>query len=220
MSTEQEKNTPQTAPAAPNQEKSQTGKKKKEARPINPVVHEIYSWIVTLLGAFVLAMLIRMFVFEPIKVDGASMTNTLQNNEIVFVSKLDYLFGDVQRGDVVICRYPDRTGWSFNLGAGVSLDNYTLFVKRVVALPGDTVMISGGRLFVNGEEQPDPPAMASVPRDFAEITLGEDEYFVMGDNRRSSHDSRSGDVGPLKRDMIMGKARFVLWPLNRIRGIQ
>ncbi len=196
------------------------GKKKKEDKPINPIVHEIYSWIITLLAAFIIAMVIRMFVFEPIKVDGRSMTNTLQDKEIVYVSKLDYLFGDVQRNDVVICRYPNRTGASFNLGAGLSLDNYTLFVKRVVALPGDTVKIADGKLYINGEMQEDPPEMGSVPYDFSEITLGADQYFVIGDNRRNSHDSRSSDVGPLSRSMIMGKARFVLWPLNRIRGVK
>lgn len=194
--------------------------KKKGAKPINPITYEIYSWIVTLLAAFVIAMLLRMFVFEPIKVDGTSMTNTLLDKEIVYVSKLDYLFGDVKRNDVVICRYPNRTGWSFGLGAGLSLDNYTLFVKRVVALPGDTVSISGGKLYVNGEMVEDPEHMGSVPRDFPEITLYDDQYFVMGDNRLTSHDSRSSDVGPLRRDQIMGRARFVLWPLNRIRGIK
>ena len=205
--------------AAP-EKTAEQGKEKKGDKPINPVVHEIYSWIVTLLAAFAIAMVLRMFVFEPIKVDGISMTNTLLDKEIVYVSKLDYLFGDVSRNDVVICRYPNRTGWSFSLGAGISLDNYTLFVKRVVALPGDTVSISGGKLYVNGEMVEDPEHMGSVPRDFAEITLGEDEYFVMGDNRLTSHDSRASDVGPLHRDQIMGKARFVLWPLNRIRGIK
>ncbi len=211
--TEQQPDIKKTEPA-------KGGRKEKKKKELSPVKYEIMSWVVTLLCALAIAMVIRMFVFEPIRVDGTSMTNTLQNNEIVYVSKLDYLFGSVQRNDVVICRYPNRTGGSFALGAGLSLDSYTLFVKRLVALPGDTVMISGGKLYVNGSLVEDPEFMGSVPRDFSEITLGEDQYFVMGDNRLTSHDSRASDVGPIHRNMIMGRVRFVLWPLNRIRGIR
>ena len=79
---------------------------------------------------------------------------------------------------------------------------------------------NGGKLYVNGSLVEVPEFMGSVPRDFSEITLGEDQYFVMGDNRLTSHDSRASDVGPIHRNMIMGRVRFVLWPLNRIRGIR
>ncbi len=195
-------------------------KTKKKEKPKKTVKQEIMSWIWTLLAALVIATVIRMFVFEMIRVDGGSMNNTLADGEIVFVSKLDYEFGDMQRGDVIICRYPGRTGTSVHLGAALSLDSYTLFVKRLIALPGDTVEISAGKLYVNGLIVQDPEHMASVPRDFARMTLGADEYFVMGDNRYTSHDSRASDVGPISRNAIMGHVKCVLFPFNKIRGIQ
>ena len=126
----------------------------------------------------------------------------------------------MQRGDVVICRYPGRMESSLPIGAAVSLDHYTLFVKRLVALPGDTVEISSGVLYVNGEAVPNPEKMGSVPRDYALRQLGEDEYFVIGDNRRTSHDSRSDDVGPISASAIMGKVKCVLLPLSKIRGVE
>ncbi len=198
----------------------QAKNKMKKEKPKKTAKQEIMSWIWTLLASLVIATVIRAFVAEPVRVDGDSMTNTLKNNEIVLVSKLDYLFGDVQRNDIVICRYPNRMEKTYSLGAALSFDVYTIFVKRVVALPGDTVEISGGTLYVNGQEVADPPKMGSVPQDYALRQLGTDEYFVMGDNRRTSHDSRSKDVGPISRDMIMGKVKGVLLPIGNWRGVE
>lgn len=205
---------PNTAAQAPNKKANKKEKEKKTLK------QEILSWVWTILGAVVLALLIRAFIAEPIRVDGTSMTNTLADGEIVLVSKLDYLFGEMQRNDVVICRYPGRMNTSFNIGAALSVDSYTLFVKRLVALPGDTVEIREGHLYVNDELVPDPEKQGSVPRDFEKITLGEDEYFVMGDNRRTSHDSRASDVGPISASAIMGKVKCVLLPFSNIRGVQ
>ena len=194
--------------------------KKKKDKPKKTPMQEVLSWVGTLLAALVIATLIRAFVAEPIRVDGTSMTNTLQDGEIVLVSKLDYLFGDMQRGDIVICRYPHRMKEIANFGAALSLDSYTLFVKRLVALPGDTVEISAGTLYVNGEAVEDPEFMGSVPRDYARRQLGEDEYFGIGDNRRTSHDSRAEDVGPLSRSAIMGKVKCVLLPWANHRSVK
>ena len=198
--------------------------KKKEKEKNKPLAQKIMSWILTLLSALVLACLFRMYIAEPIRVDGTSMTNTLQDGEIVLVSKLAYLRGDMQRNDIVICRYPGRVNENgasqINLGAALSLDVYTLFVKRLVALPGDTVQITGGHLYVNGEYVEDPEFMASVPRDYPLRQLGEDEYFVMGDNRYTSHDSRADDVGPISRDAIMGKVENVILPWARRRSVE
>ena len=195
-------------------------KKKKKEKVKKTLKQEILSWVWTLLSAVIIASLIRAFVVEPIRVDGTSMTNTLQDGEIVLVSKLDYLFGKMQRNDVVICRYPGRIDRSINLGAALALDSHTLFVKRLVALPGDTVEISGGTLYVNGEAVPNPEKMGSVPYDYPLRLLGEDEYFVIGDNRRTSHDSRADDVGPISRDAIMGKVKSVLLPFSQRRGVE
>ena len=197
--------------------------KKKATKEKKTLLQEILSWVWTLLAAVVIACLIRAFIAEPIRVDGNSMNNTLKDGEIVLVSKMAYLFGDVQRNDVVICRYPGRmneNGGQINLGASLSLDTYTLFVKRVVALPGDTVQISGGVLYVNGEAVENPEKMGSVPSDYPLRKLGSDQYFVIGDNRGNSHDSRASDVGPISRSAIMGKVKQVLLPLNAWRGVQ
>ena len=205
---------------APIQQEGDKKQKKKKEKEKKTLKQEIFSWIWTILAALAIALFIRMFIAEPIRVDGTSMTNTLMDGEVVLVSKLAYRFGSMQRNDVVICRYPGRMSTAFNIGASLSLDNYTLFVKRLVALPGDTVEIREGYLYVNDTLVPNPEKMASVPRDFAKITLGEDEYFVMGDNRFSSHDSRASDVGPISASAIMGKVRCVLLPFSAIRGVQ
>lgn len=206
----------------PVMEEAQTkkGKKKGKEKEKKTLKQEIMSWVWTLLAAVVIASLVRAFVAEPIRVDGDSMKNTLLDNEVVLVSKLDYLLGDMQRGDVVICRYPGRMESSLTLGAALSFDTHTLFVKRLVALPGDTVEIREGTLYINGEAVADPEHMGSTPRDYPLRLLGADEYFVMGDNRRTSHDSRADDVGPISKSAIMGKVKCVLLPFSSIRGVE
>lgn len=197
------------------------GKKVKKEKPKKTVKQEIMSWVWTLLAAILIASLIRAFIFEPIRVDGHSMDNTLADAEIVFCSKIDYLVGSPQRGDVVICRYPGRNNKIFDLGAALSFDHYTLFVKRLVALPGDSVAVMDGKLYVNDKLVEDPEKMGSLPYDnYPRTTLGKDQYFVMGDNRGNSHDSRASDVGPISRDAIMGHVRSVLFPFNKIRGVE
>jgi signal peptidase I len=199
--------------------------KQKEKEKNKPLALKIWSWVWTILAAVLIAIAVRAFVAEPIRVDGTSMTNTLLDGEIVLVSKLAYRNSDnMKRNDIVICRYPGRVNENgarqINIGAALSLDTYTLFVKRLVALPGDTVQISGGHLYVNGEYVEDPEFMASVPYDYPLRTLGEDEYFVIGDNRRTSHDSRADDVGPISQDAIMGKVESVILPWGNRRTVK
>ena len=210
--------------------KIKTRKKKKE-KVKKTVGQEIMSWVWTLLAALAIATLVRTFIAEPVRVDGNSMANTLQDGEIVLVSKMAYGKGTkgMERGDIVICQYPNRLSGYLHLGGGLSLKNNTIFVKRLVALPGDEVYITGGKLYVNGELVPDPELMASLPSNYGPIRLNVDspytkdcdegEYFVIGDNRRTSHDSRAYDVGPIHRDMIMGKVVYVLFPFKDMRGV-
>jgi len=182
---------------------------KKKNKPIKEktVGSEIISWVVTLASAVVLALLIRTFLFGLYGVEGESMTNTLQNGERMFCTKIDYLLGSPQRGDVIICHYPGRGN--------------TFFVKRLVALPGDTVEILNRKLYVNGKQIEDPANMGSVPYgDYPQRKLGADEYFVIGDNRGNSNDSRSNKVGPISRSMIEAHVQTVIFPLNRIRTVQ
>ena len=182
-----------------------------QKKPVN-VKKEIISWILTLAAAAAAALLIRTFLFEPIRVDGQSMADTLQNGEVMLVTKPEYLFGDPEFGDVVICKYPGRT------------EN---FVKRVMGVPGDELMILYNVVFRNGEPLDEPYLTPDRNNDgfcMAPFKLAEGEYFVMGDNRDNSHDSRNyyNYVTPaaLTRDMIIGKVRCVLFPFTNIRGIE
>ena len=194
------------------------------------LAREILEWVLTIVVAIAVALPIRAFGFEMVRVDGASMNDTLANGEIMFVTKYDYAStwlsfpwqddeakenaarittgGNPQRFDVVICRYPGRGD--------------TNFVKRVVGLPGDTVEIRDGYLYIDGEKQ-DEPYISDEYRDgrlntFGPYTVPEGEYFVMGDHRNNSNDSRL--QGSLPRDMIIGHVRTVLYPFNEIRGIE
>ncbi|MDD3411450.1 MAG: signal peptidase I [Eubacteriales bacterium] len=186
-------------------------KNEPEKKPKN-VKKEILSWILTLGSAVVIALLIRTFLFEPIRVDGGSMMDTLQNGEIMFVTKPEYLFGEPQRGDVVICKYPGRT------------EN---FVKRLMGVPGDVIEVRSNVVYRNGEALEEPYLTADRNDDgfsMEAYTLGEGEYFVMGDNRDNSHDCRNyygyGQPTALTRDQIIGHVRCVLFPFSGIRGIE
>lgn len=180
---------------------------------------ELLSWIVTLGMAVIIAFTIRTFLFEPIRVDGESMCDTLQDGEIMLVTKPEYLFGDPQVGDVVVCHYPERGN--------------TNFVKRVIGVPGDTITIENGVVYRNGEAVEEPYLTPSRNQgSYYDITepfvLGDDEYFVCGDNRDNSHDSRNyytlgwGQYQPaaVTRDMIKGHVRWVVFPFGNARGIE
>ena len=224
-------NTPETAaeqkPETPVEGKKGKKDKKKENRTVG---QEILSWVLTILVAVVAALVIRSIVFEPVRVDGASMDDTLANGEIMFVSKFDYsstwltlpwqdnakketaprftIGGDPKRFDVVICRYPGRGD--------------TNFVKRVVGLPGDTIQLIDGYLYVNDEKYDEPyindDYRTGRLNTFGPYTVPEGKFFVMGDHRNNSNDSRS--VGPIERNMIVGHVRQVLYPFGQWRSIQ
>ena len=180
------------------------------------LLREIWSWLSPFALGAAGAALLKSFVFQLIRVKGASMEHTLKSGDVLLVIKT----AGFRRGDVVICRYPRRTKRIISLGAAFTLNKHALFVKRLAALPGDTVEILSGQLLVNGLPAPDPPEMGSLPRDYPLRRLGPGEYFVIGDNRFSSHDSRSADVGPLPRGMLRGKAKLILWPPGRWRRVK
>ena len=204
-SEEQENMVPETEVETGNEPEQPEGKKKVDVK------KEIISWILTLGVAVIAALLIRTFIFEPVRVDGESMCDTLQNGEIMFVTKPEYLFGDPEHGDVVICKYPGRK------------EN---FVKRVMGVPGDEIMIISNIVFRNGEMLSEPYLTAARNDNgftMAPFKLGEGEYFVMGDNRDNSHDSRNyyswNQPSAITRDMIVGKVRYVFFPFSNIREI-
>lgn len=194
-------------------------KKKKEEEKKHTVWDEVANWIALLVLAVVLAGLFRGLVAEPIRVDGRSMLNTLQDGEVVLVTKPALLRGDLRRGDVVICHYPNRVQNTLRIGATMTMDIHTAFVKRLIALPGDAVAILNGQLYVNDKPVTEDYIDFPSNYDMARRVMGADEYFVMGDNRANSHDSRAADVGPISQKMIVGHAKWVILPLNKIRAI-
>lgn len=192
------------------------GKHPAREKETNALIYEIASWALLLLAAMLLALVLQACLFQLVLVKGNSMENTLRDKETVFVSRL----GAYRRGDVVICRYPHRVDETVELNARFQLVRRTLFIKRLVALPGDTVEIREQTLFVNDSPVADPPRMKTPPRDMPPRTLSKNEYFVMGDNRLFSHDSRARDVGPLPQSALQGRALAVIWPLRKIRRVQ
>ena len=188
----------QTEPEAAQQTNdNQNGKKKKT------VGQEILSWVVSLAIALAAALFIRAFLFTLITVDGTSMLETLQDGDKLYVSGLSANLQGYDHGDVVICHYPGRKDY---------------IVKRVIGLPGDTVMVERGQVYVNGEALDETYVTHPNPYTYPEITLEEGQYFVLGDNRAVSHDSHSSDVGPVTD--IVGKVRVIFWPLNRIGAVK
>lgn len=197
------------------------------------VLKEIREWIVSLVTAVIVVYVMTTFLFMPIRVDGGSMYPTLQDGERLGVTVYDVKFANnIQRGDVVICHYPGRTSKDPILHL-FTVD--TNFVKRVVGVPGDTVMRVSGVTFINGAPLDSRVYSPYTRKPDYEYVLGEDEYFVVGDNRYNSHDSRtwdgpgsvlnltndaSGDVGPITKDMIVGRARFVFWPVSGMRTVE
>ena len=182
----------------------------------NNVPQAVWDAAASVLCAFALALAITRFLAQLVRVKGSSMENTLKNGDLLLTVRP----GKYRRGEPVICRYPRRVTKKVELNAAFTLTWHTLFVKRLVALPGDVVEIREGQLFVNDSAVPDPPLMAGPPRDYAPRRLGPKEYFVIGDNRRSSHDSRAADVGPLREGMLQGHVKAVLWPPKRIQIVK
>ena len=126
---------------------------------------------------------------------------------------------------MIICRYPNRnTSNSISLGGSFELTftNHTLFVKRLMALPGDIVEIRDGVFYINNEmvDESHIDMQLKSHENMGPFMLGPDQYFVVGDNRRTSHDSRASDVGPIGRDMIMGKVTQVIFPLSNWRSVE
>lgn len=166
---------------------------------------EVLSTILYLAVVVLVAYLIVTFVGQRTEVNGASMENTLDNGDNLIVDKISYRFGSPKRFDVVVFPYPQ--------------DPSTFFIKRVIGLPGETVQIdANGRIYINGQvleenfgrEAISNPGLAENP-----IQLGQDEYFVMGDNRNNSMDSRDARVGLIKGRSMIGKAFLRIWPLNK-----
>jgi signal peptidase I len=166
---------------------------------------ELRSYTRDLSVALGLALVIIIFLYQPVKVEGTSMAPLLSDQERIFINKFVYRFEPIERGDVVVFWYP--------------LDKSKSFIKRVIGLPGETIELRGGRLYVNGKEQREiyiPPSYLDGSS-YGPITIPTDNYFVMGDHRDSSNDSRV--FGPVGRPYIYGKAVFAYWPVDHFGSL-
>ncbi len=155
-------------------------------------------WFKEFVVALGIAVFIIVFLYQPVKVEGTSMMPQLKDQERIFINKFAYRLGTVERGDVVVFRYP-----------GDPSKNY---IKRIVGVPGDTVEIVRGVVMLNGEqlEEPYVPSQFRDERSMYPLTVPPDTYFVLGDHRNLSSDSR--DFGVVTRGAIFGKAVFAYWP--------
>jgi signal peptidase I len=162
------------------------------------------SWVRDLAFSVLIAVILIVFIYQPVKVEGTSMMPTLTDQERIFINKFTYHFGlgSIERGDMVVFWFP--------------LDPSKSYIKRVIGVPGDTVYIDAGQVYVNGQAL----AETYVPEDYhdrlswEEHRVPPDQYFVLGDHRSSSSDSRTW--GFVRRDAIYGKAVFVYWPLKNM----
>ena len=146
---------------------------------------------------------LRRWVVGTARVAGTSMQTALRSGDVVLVTRFDYAKAAPRRGDVVQCRFPGRA------------DTY---IKRVVGLPGEMVAFSGGQLTVDGA--PVREKYVSSPTGDYSVHLGPDEYLLLGDNRMDSYDGRMTDMGPVGRDGLLGRVRWILWPLDRFGPVK
>ena len=155
-------------------------------------------WLRDLVVSAVASILIITFLYQPVRVEGTSMLPRLEDRDRLFINKFVYHLSSIERGDVVVFHYPR--------------DPEKSYIKRVIALPGDRLRIDHGRVFLNGNLQPEPyvPDEFRDTRSVAEMVIPEGSYYMMGDHRSISSDSR--EFGPVERSLIYGKAVYIYWP--------
>jgi signal peptidase I len=164
----------------------------------SPKSSTIGLWLRDLLLSAAASILIITFLYQPVRVEGTSMLPRLEDEDRLFINKFVYHISSIERGDVVVFHYPR--------------DPQKSYIKRVIALPGDRLRINHGTVWLNGQPQIEnyvPPEYRDT-RSYEEIIVPEDAYFMMGDHRSISSDSR--EFGPVERSLIYGKAVFVYWP--------
>lgn len=165
------------------------------------------AWFRDLMLSVLIAVLVILFLYRPVKVEGTSMMPSLYDQERLFINQFGYRFGldDIKRGDTVVFLFPDDVSKSY--------------IKRVIGLPGDTVAVEDGYVLVNGKKLQEnyvPPEYRD-DRPYPPTVVPPNQYFVLGDHRISSNDSRAWGFVP--KNYIYGKAVFVFWPLDRIGSV-
>lgn len=170
----------------------------------------IIAWFRDLMLSVLIAVLVILFLYRPVKVEGTSMMPTLLDQERLFINQFSYKFGlgDIKRGDTVVFWYPDDQTETVS------------YIKRVIGLPGDTVEVRDGYVVINGRrlEENYVPTDYRDDRPYPPTIVPPNKYFVLGDHRISSNDSRAWGFVP--RDYIYGKAVFVFWPLEHLGSVR
>lgn len=178
----------------------------KDLPPVASSFHRaLREWVRDLLLGICFLVVIIVFLYQPVKVEGTSMAPLISDQERIFINKLVYKFEPISRGDVVVFWYPN--------------DRTKSFIKRVVALPGETVEIRQGHVYVNENSLDEPyilPAYLDV-NNYPAFRVPPHQYFVMGDHRDSSNDSRM--FGPVPSEYIYGKAVFAYWPMDHFGSL-
>lgn len=168
------------------------------------MIYKLRVWlkesIAVILLAVVFALLIRTFVLEARIIPSSSMLPTLQLQSRVLVNKLSYIVGDIERGDIVVFKPPE------------SLKVEEDYIKRVIALPGETVEVKGSQVYVDGEALTEPYILEPPAYEFGPFSVPENCLFVMGDNRNNSFDSHAW--GALEKDRVKGRAFVIYWPIR------
>jgi signal peptidase I len=177
---------------------SETALPHEASRPL-PVVA---VWARDLLVSLAISAFIIIFLYQPVKVEGTSMMPGLEDQERIFVNKFVYRWEPIERGDIVVFRYPRDTSKSY--------------IKRVVGVAGDHIRIENGQVYVNGKalEEDYVPSEYADARSYPETVVPANGYFVLGDHRTMSNDSR--DFGPVNERYIYGKAVFGYWPMEKL----
>lgn len=162
---------------------------------------EIHRWFRDLLISLVIAGVVILFLYQPVKVEGTSMMPRLEDQERIFINKFSYRFEPIQRGDVVVFRFPRNSARSY--------------IKRVVGLPGETVRMVEGEIFVNGRKLEEPYILPQYRgrQNQGPVVVPPGEFYVLGDHRNSSNDSRMW--GTVPTEYIHGKAVLAYWPLQQ-----
>lgn len=167
------------------------------------IAKELGAWLLYILIIIGISYLVITFVGQRTQVSGSSMETTLSDGDQLIVDKISYRFREPNRYDIVVFPY--------------HYEENTYYIKRIIGLPGETVQIVDGTVWIDGQplnehygnEVMEDPGLAADP-----ITLGDDEYFVLGDNRNNSQDSRAANVGLIQRDELLGRAWVKIWPLS------
>ncbi len=189
-------------PEVPQVPQSAPDVKSEKARTSNRAATLFAAWVRDLIISLAISAFIIVFLYQPVKVEGTSMMPSLDDQERIFINKFVYRIEPIQHGDIIVFRYPRDPAKSF--------------IKRVIGVAGDHVRIEDGRVYLNGKELVEDyvPRAYDDDRSYPDVVVPPDSYFVLGDHRSLSNDSR--DFGPVDASYIYGKAVFGYWPFDKM----